>query len=658
MIANDTGDSIIGNDTGVKIDPTDWNRNDGFSPTPKIIVNVPGLVSDADTRDGLVQIANNSAWPTIGTIGNYSKSTASVVLVDEATGARVPVWAEFDMSVGKSARPLLIHPAVALTEGHTYVVGLQNLKTSGGKVVPTPAAFKLYRDSVITNRSVVESRRSSFETMFAALSTAGVTRSKVQLAWDFTVQSTQSLTRRMLAIRDASFAELGDTNLSDLVPSGTSPAFSVTSVTNFTESENTHVARRVQGTFTVPCWLTSVNGVPCAPGSVFNYPNSTDPNAVPVQNGTYTAKFTCNIPRAAFTGRTVDGAAAALPPVIYGHGLLGGQGEVNSNAQVDFGDGWGYLYCATDEIGFASEDVPTAQKALGDLSFFNQMADRTQQGLLNELFLGRALVNSGGFRTDAAFQDGSGNSLISGSRLFYDGNSQGGILGGALTAIAPDFDRAVLGVNGMTYSTLLDRSTDFVAYKALAYVPGYGSALDRSIGLSLAQDLWDRAEPSGYVNHMTTNPLPNTPAHSVLMQVGLGDFQVANITADTEARSIGARIYSPIVDTGRGGSTNPGWGLPAIGSFPYSGSALVYFDSGPVRSDGAGGWLGNTPPLFANVNPTPGSGSNGADGHDPHENPRRSTMGRDMKAAFLKIGGTVTSTCGGHACYAGSWTGS
>ena len=31
---------------------------------------------------------------------------------------------------------------------------------------------------------------------------------------------------------------------------------------------------------------------------------------------------------------------------------------------------------------------------------------------------------------------------------YYDGNSQGGILGGALTAVAPDFTRAVLGVPG------------------------------------------------------------------------------------------------------------------------------------------------------------------------------------------------------------------
>jgi hypothetical protein len=37
-------------------------------------------------------------------------------------------------------------------------------------------------------------------------------------------------------------------------------------------------------------------------------------------------------------------------------------------------------------------------------------------------------------------------------------------MGGALTAFAPDFNRAVLGVPGMNYSTLLRRSVDFDMY--------------------------------------------------------------------------------------------------------------------------------------------------------------------------------------------------
>ncbi len=641
--------ATIANKNGVHVDPTEWNRNDGFSPTPKIIVTVPGLVQETDSRTGLASIATNSAWPTIGNIGSYSSSAASVVLVDKENGTRVPVWAELDSTVGHAIRPVLIHPAVALKDGHTYVVGLQKLKTSTNTDVPVSKAFALYRDSKITTSSKIESRRGTFEEDFSALAKGGVTRANLQLAWEFTVGSTASLTRRMLAIRNNAFAQLGDTNLADLVPQGSSPSFTITSTTDFTEVQNSKVARRVVGRITTPCYLTSVNGVPCAPGSVFNYSGS-GVDATPVQNGTYSSEFRCEIPRSAFSDRTSSGTAVAKPPVIYGHGLLGSKGEVGSDAQVDFADQYGYVYCATDEAGFASEDVATAIVALGDLSHFNKMADRTQQGLLNELFLGRALVSAGGLRTNAAFQDSSGASLLSGNRLFYDGNSQGGILGGALTAIAPDFDHAVLGVNGMTYSTLLDRSKDFVSYNAAAYVPNYTVPIDRSIGLALAQDLWDRAEPSGYVNHMTTDPLPNTPAHTVLMQIGLGDFQVANITADTEARTIGAKMVTQMPSSSRVGTTNPGWNIPFVtaGSAGWGGSALVYFDSGPIRDGGA---LGNNPPIFANAIPA------STDGHDPHEHPRRSAQGREMKAGFLQVGGTIKNTCGLIQCLAGGYAG-
>ena len=50
----------------------------------------------------------------------------------------------------------------------------------------------------------------------------------------------------------------------------------------------------------------------------------------------------------------------------------------------------------------------------------------------------------------------AGRPLIDTRRLFYYGNSQGGIAGGALTALAPDFNRSVLYVGAMNYSLLLD----------------------------------------------------------------------------------------------------------------------------------------------------------------------------------------------------------
>ena len=69
----------------------------------------------------------------------------------------------------------------------------------------------------------------------------------------------------------------------------------------------------------------------------------------------------------------------------------------------------------------------------------------------------------------------------------------------------------------------------------------------------MMQLLWDRGEGNGYAHTMNSadRPLPNTPPHNVLLRVALGDHQVANITAEVEARTIGAKLYTPTFRPGR-----------------------------------------------------------------------------------------------------------
>jgi hypothetical protein len=109
----------------------------------------------------------------------------------------------------------------------------------------------------------------------------------------------------------------------------------------------------------------------------------------------------------------------------------------------------------------SQSDLPAVVAALQNLSAFPAIPGRLQQGLLDELFLGRAMISPSGSTTDPAFrQDGtlaSGPVLDTG-HLYYNGNSQGGIMGGALTAVSPDFTRASLGVPAMNYSVLLRRA--------------------------------------------------------------------------------------------------------------------------------------------------------------------------------------------------------
>jgi hypothetical protein len=398
--------------------------------------------------------------------------------------------------------------------------------------------------------------------------------------------------------------------------------------------------RQVEGRVTVPCYL-NVPG--CGTGGVFHYDGQL-PAAMP--GNTAQARFTCNIPRVAADGRR-------LRPGIYGHGLLGSRGEVNQGQLKRLSNTYGFVFCATDWIGMACTDlpglppgeedvadllagklvvpdcdIPVVGTILLDITNFPKLGDRVQQGMLNQLFLGRAMIHPDGLAADPAFAV-NGKPVIDTRRLYYDGNSQGGIIGGALIAVAPDLNRGVIGVPGMNYSTLLRRSVDFDQYAQILY-NAYPDERERPVLLQLLQMLWDRAEADGYAQHMTNDPLPNTPKHRVLMHVGLGDHQVSTYAAKVEARTIGAHALAPWAAPGRDSDRRPLFGLPAIRGKTYAGSAIVLFDSGsPV-------------PPKAELPPR--------EGQDPHEFPRRSKLGMRQKDAFLRPRGKVIDVCGGQPC--------
>src|SRR6185503_10978896 len=139
-------------------------------------------------------------------------------------------------------------------------------------------------------------------------------------------------------------------------------------------------------------------------------------------------------------------------------------------------------------------------------------------------------------------------------------------------------------------STLLTRSTDFgtgqpptegeIEYAWPLYT-SYPNEDERQLNFALMQLLWDRAEPDGYAQHMTDAPYPNTPRHEVMLHVALGDHQVAPVSADVEARTIGARLLRrPAEEAGRNADVEPHYGIRTIEQFPGKDSTLVIWDSG------------------------------------------------------------------------------
>jgi hypothetical protein len=580
------------NKDGLPMDPADMNRADGFSPGSMIIVKVPGLDAPAALAA--------SHLPSLRNLAASLRRRSPVIVFNARTGNRHPVWAELDSNATTDAnRMLLVRPAKNFREGQRYVVVLRRLKgASGARIKPPKHGVEPGLGRELRN--------------------AGIRRRGIYRAWSFTVASERSLAGRMLHIRDDAFAQLGDRNLRDLKVAGKSPQFSITSVTNFTSAQNSTIAREVLGKVTVPCYLTQA----CAPGGAFTF----DKHGLPQRHGTTTADFICRVPRSALDPATPPQAR----PSLYGHGLLGNPDEVEAGNVSDMANEHNFVFCATAWAGFSDADLGNVLTSINDFSNFHTVADRMQQGFLNMLVLGRLMIHPAGLSSNAAFQK-NGKSVIDTRRLFYDGNSQGGIMGGGLTAVAPDFNRAVLGVPGMNYSTLLQRSVDFDTFAQFIY-PAYPDESTRQLMFATLQLLWDRGEADGYAQHITTDPYPDTPAHTVLMHVAFGDHQVSDTTAEVEARTIGAFGYRPVVDPGR----SPGWKrfqlIPSIPKFPFGGSAIVIWDAGTPA-----------PPITN----TPNRG-----GADPHSRPRSTPIARVQKSEFLKIGGRVVDVCGGKACHA------
>jgi hypothetical protein len=207
-------------------------------------------------------------------------------------------------------------------------------------------------------------------------------------------------------------------------------------------------------------------------------------------------------------------------------------------------------------------------------------------------------------------------SVIDPTEVYYYGNSQGGIEGGVVMAIAQEVTRGVLGVAAANYSTLLQRSVDFNPFFVLLR-GAYPDDLNRALVYPLIQQLWDRAEPNGYDHHTVANPLPGTPAHKVLVHMATGDAEVSNLGTEIMVRSMGIPQVAPPV--------HHFFDIPEQPA-PFDGSALVEVDGGFPPAP-----LTNVPPA-----------NNGA-----HQLPRSLPAIQAQIDAFLRPAGDVENFCVG-----------
>jgi hypothetical protein len=698
------------NAAGKPIDPSEWNRNDGYSPGQQIITYVPGVavVKDAQGQPtGPIVGAPPITNPGI----SLDVANSAVLVLDAETGEPHPVWAEIDLNAGyllpadkidnpdptKPAKPaLIVRPAKNFAEGRRYVVVLKNLKSDAtGEMLAAQTAFRTCRDGIESALPPVQQRCAQLaQNVFPVLESAGIAvagNASLYLAWDFTTASAENNVGRLRHMRDDAFINvLGQVEDAQgrILNLGRAPTFNVTQVID-SDSE-----REIRGSFVVPSYVLAPDPSPleqerdlrdalkaqfpelapaidafdnvprqaysvsAPPNRLFynptDAPNPEDPlgsrygDGLPDRTGEMTTTFTCRIPKA---GLDAPGTAR---PIVYGHGLLGGQEERGPDQDYNM------MYCKADWYGFAFGDIPNVVSALFDMSNFPVVPDGSQQGMLNQLFLARLLRHPEGFQADPAFRSGD-TPLYDTREVFYDGNSQGGILGGPVVALSKDINRGVFGVVGMNYSTLLQRSVDYDGQLAIGIPPysmptylGYQDDLDRQLVFSIIQMLWDRSENNGYAHHLADNSALRGPDNQVLLHPAFADHQVTMWSAEVMARTVGvtlADMYPRKIGESatytfadkwqffaeRHPDAPDFWGLPLYGrdGAAYDGvcaggtacrtttSAFVEFDEGRTAIPP----IGNVPPR--------------ADEFDPHGWPRGTIFGRCQKSHFLHTQGRV-----------------
>ncbi|MCB9763721.1 MAG: hypothetical protein H6739_28385 [Alphaproteobacteria bacterium] len=566
------------NRDGVQMAPKYWNEKDGTSTLGPIMF----YFRDVDGAD-LV------GHPDVGA---YAGDDATIVLIDAETGERVPYFAEVDATAEiDRERLILMRPVAPLRHAHRYVVGVRGLKKTDGDPVDLTDAWLALRDDTPTDTWDIEGRRDYYDAnIWPLLEAQGFARSELQIAWDFVTISRESSLGRAEWMRDDAAEREGTDG----------PDYVINQIQDDDCEAGATIGRTIYGEMTVPLYLEQD-----LPGSLL----TRDDAGQPYYNGDTQVEFMVRVPCSLIE--------EPRPGLIlqYGHGLLGDFGEARTGYLSQMADEYGWVVIATNWKGMAEDDRGAITLMLAtDVSDFAMLPERTLQGFVEQdalLRLARGALAS----DDAVTFDGV--SVMDPERFAYYGNSQGGILGAGYSGFSTQLTRAVLGVGGMPYALLLQRSADFDPF-FLVFKAKYTDHRDISFLIGAFQTVWDPGEGSGWAWAMNAEPGEGQVAKDVLMQVGIGDAQVSTLGAHIMARAYGAKTIAP--------ETRPIWGVEEAEA-PFTGSAIVEW----YYPDGAEEPVENLPPDHD---------------ADTHECPRREPAAHEQLRDFVETG-VINQYCDG-----------
>jgi hypothetical protein len=448
----------------------------GFSVVQTTVID-PGTALDPDSL------------PTLDDVGTLG----SVQMWDLDSGEPILCFAELDAypELGNEDPTLLVRPVEPMTAGHRVaVVTTSDLRTADGETFSLP-----WFDPLVSGHPAasLEEWEPHYTDLIDRLDAIGV--SDVAFAIDFPVGDGTALLRSAV---DRSAVPQRWT-LDTFVDGGP-----------FADPW-----LQIQGTFETTSFLD---------GSSFVL----DERGEPIPQGSATADLYVYLP-ASIRYDT----PGTVPVWVFGHGLLQTPGAYfEDESFLDLVGRGNAIVVATEWRGLSADDIATALSIGADFGRFPELTDMLSQGVLDTLQLS-ALVRDGGLLDDPALL-GLGDP----TQVYYVGISLGSIEGAVVQALDPSFRAAVLHVGGSTWSTMLERSSNWPVFEDLL-VAGVPSAKERQLGYALSQLYWDPVDPASYATDLATRP--------ILWQEAVGDDQVPNLTTETLMRGVGAKLLEPAV---------------------------------------------------------------------------------------------------------------
>jgi hypothetical protein len=451
----------------------------------------------------------------------------SVRLVDLTDGVDLPCFAELDAwpDLGDERPTLLVRAAAPAPVGHDVAVIVTTaVRTAEGQPVKAPAWQLALRGGVAPVG--MEDELPRWAALFDRLATIGPQLGldgldEVAMAFGWPVSDGRAPLERALALR-------GRPGPWTLAPSDSAGL-------PFTYKQLT-------GSFTTGDLL--VDDTVFAPDAAGN----------PTATGTVEAHLFVHFPA------SVASAPAGTAPVwIFGHGIFASPELYYSDADdpsgvLDLAERAGAIVVATRWRGLTTPDVAVPFGVGADFGRFPELTDKLVQGVANTAALVE-LVRTGGLLEDPLFEGKANPDAVR-----YFGISLGAIEGAVLLASGADLPWASLHVGGSTWSTMLERSTNWTTFESFVS-EAIPSPYDRQLLYSVSQLFWDPVDPAIWVDTLRDAP--------ALWQVAVGDDQVPNLTTWTLLRGVGAAGLAP--------SGVAPWGL-TFAPGPRSAPAFSTFD--------------------------------------------------------------------------------